>query len=454
MSAQINQTRRRPVSRPESLLRFAKAAFALGAALMTAAIVPANAETLKALHRFTDTGNSTQSHYALGNTPSSELLQASDGNFYGTTVYGGSGLCPNNATGGVLGCGTVFRMTPQGTVTALYSFPYDTTASTAANGAFPTAGLIQGADGYLYGVAQDGGLRGCNGALGCGTLFRISTAGAFKLLHRFCSGDGCPNTTEGGRPIAHLVQMPGGALCDTTAQGGIGNGGTVFCAATSGAVTTLYAFDYANGTDGNNPLAALLVGADGATLYGTTASRGANGGGTLFALKNGTMTTLYAFSTASGACNTPQGALIFGADGKLYGTTSSGGGGGGCIFSLSTDGTGFDVRYDFPLSSNAPGDPVAGLVLARDGMMYGTTLSGSLEQTYGLDSGIAYRFDPANGIFKALADFNGTVGAAPQASLIEGKDKFLYTTATLYAGSNKRGTDAGSVVRLYSALKK
>ncbi len=424
----------------------------LSAALIAGAVAPARGETLKPLHRFTDTGNSTKSHYALGNTPYSELLQASDGNFYGTTVYGGSGLCPNTSTGGVLGCGTVFRMTPQGKVTALYSFGYDTSTATAANGAFPTAGLIQGADGYLYGVAQDGGLRGCNGALGCGTMFRISTAGTFKLLHQFCNGDGCPNPSEGGRPMAHLVQMPSGALCDTTAQGGFENEGTVFCASTGGSVSTLHDFEYENGTDGYNPIAALLVGPDGETLYGTTASRGARGGGTLFAINSGVLKVVYAFSTASGACNTPQGALIFGTNGKLYGTTSSGGGGGGCVFSVKTDGTDFHVGYDFPVTSNAPGDPVAGLVLARDGMMYGTTLFGSIEQTYGLDSGVVYRFDPANDKFKALADFNGTVGAMPYAALIEGTDKYLYGTGSLYGGSNTLGTDAGSVVRLSTAL--
>ncbi len=431
--------------------RFSRAALALGAILTTASILPANAATLKAVHRFTDTGTSTQSHYALGNTPSSELLQASDGNFYGTTVYGGSGLCPNNSTGGVLGCGVVFRMTPQGVVTALYSFPYDKNTGTAPNGAFPTAGLIQGADGYLYGVAQDGGLRGCNGALGCGTMFRISTAGAFKLLHRFCYGDGCKNSSEGGRPMGHLVQMPNGALCDATAEGGVANDGSVFCATTSGNVSTLYAFD--NGSAGSDPIGALLVGSDGETLYGTTASGGTNGGGVVFAVKKNTLTVLYAFSNGSG-CFASQGALIFGADGKLYGTASSGGDGDGCIFSLGTDGTGYEVRYAFPLSSNSPGDPVAGLVLARDGMMYGTTLFGSVEQTFGLDSGVAYRFDPANGKFKALADFNGTVGAMPYAGLIEGADNYLYGAASLYGGSNARGTDGGTVVRVGAPLAK
>ena len=422
---------------------------------------PAGAAELHALHRFADTGNSTASHYALGATPYSELLQASDGNFYGTTVYGGSGLCPNNGTGGYLGCGTVFRMTPSGAVTRLYSFPYDTSTSTAPNGAFPTAGLIQGKDGYLYGVAQDGGLAGCNGALGCGTMFRISTAGVFTLLHQFCSGDVCANAGEGGRPLAHLVEKANGSLCGTASQGGFENEGTLFCASKSGSISTLYTFEYENGTDGYDPMGALLVGPDGTTLYGTTTFGGMNGGsaggGTVFALKGRKLTFLHDFdnyhSGAAGTYYQPMGALIFGADGKLYGTTIAGGA-GGCIFSLNTDGTGFTARNVFTQASNVPNSPAAGLVLARNGLMYGTTLFGSIEMGFDQDSGVAYSYNPANGKFKAVADFNGTVGATPRAALIEGADDHLYTTASAYGGSNTRGQDSGSVVRLMPALTK
>ena len=237
----------------------------------------------------------------------------------------------------------------------------------------------------------------------------------------------------------------------------------MFCASTGGAVNTLYVFHYENGTDGYDPVAALLVGPDGQTLYGTTVFGGVNGnsagGGTVFALKGSSMTVLHAFdndeSTAAGTYYYPMGALIFGANGRLYGTTEASGSGGGSIFSLATNGTAFTVNYDFNAnaSSNAPGFPVAGLVLARDGMMYGTTLFGSLEQTYGLDSGIAFRYDPANGNFAKLADFNGTVGASPYAALVEGTNNHLYGTASLYGGSNARGTDAGTVVCLLPALK-
>ena len=421
-----------------------------GSALILAMVLTfygmAKADSLKVLHRFADTGTS-RSHYALGANPYSELVQASDGNFYGTTFSGGGSLCPNGYAG-MSGCGTVFRMSPQGKVTTLYSFPYDTATSSAPNGAFPTAGLIQATDGYLYGVAQDGGVARCNGVLGCGTLFRISTSGAFTLLHQFCSGEGCPNSTEGGRPMAHLVQTPSGALCGTTAEGGYENEGTLFCAATSGNVNTLYDFQYENGTDGYGPVAALLVGADGETFYGTTPQKGANGGGVVFAFKNGVMTILQALST----CSEPTSALIFGAHGKLYGTATSGGGDGGCIFSLDTDGSGFTVNYSFDADSNAPGEPDAGLVLARDGMMYGTTHFGSIERGYGQDNGVLYRYNPVSGAFKALVDFTAPTGDYPRAALIEGADNYLYTTTPADGGSNKRGQDEGTVVRLSPAL--
>jgi uncharacterized repeat protein (TIGR03803 family) len=117
------------------------------AALALIAAVPAyGASSVRPVHRFASTGKGTQSQFALGATPVEELLQASDGNFYGTTTYGGSGVC-TNAGGTIIGCGTIFQMTPKGAVTVLYSFFYDTSTDTAPGGVFPTAGLIQGKDG-------------------------------------------------------------------------------------------------------------------------------------------------------------------------------------------------------------------------------------------------------------------------------------------------------------------
>jgi uncharacterized repeat protein (TIGR03803 family) len=429
-----------------SLLRHAHAGYALGVLLLAAPIASAGADTLQALHRFANTGSSTKSQYGLGANPYGALLQAADSNYYGTTVYGGSGLCPQLFTSGTQGCGTIFRMTPQRVVTVLYSFPYDTATGTAQNDAYPTAGLIEGKDGFLYGVAQEGSIPGCNGALGCGTLFRISTAGVFTLLHQFCNGDGCANPSEGGRPMAHLVQLPSTTLCGTTQQGGIANSGTLFCASTSGAVTTEYILD---GTKGYEPAAALLVGTDGTTLYGTAPFGGANGQGKVFAFKSGTVTTLHDFGSSTDTTINPERDLIFGANGKLYGATYGGSPAGG-IFSLNTDGTGFSSLNVFnPEVVGAGYESRSGLELARNGLMYGTTYTGGAD-----GDGCVYSLDPTHGTYKLLASFATSTGAAPVAALIEGSDNFLYGTTTLYGGNNARGPDQGSVIRLAPALKK
>ena len=426
----------------------------LAATLALIAAIPAHGAGIRPVHRFANTGTGTPSQFALGATPVAELLQASDGNFYGTTTYGGSGLCAN-AGGTIIGCGTIFRMTPKGAVKVLYSFVYDTDSGTAPGGVYPTAGLIQGADGYLYGVASDGGILGCNGSLGCGTLFRIATTGGYQLLHQFCNNQSCPGSIEGGLPKAHLIQLPNKSLCGTTAAGGSSNQGTVFCASTGGNVTTLHDFDRSNGSDGADPEGALLAGADG-TLYGTTIGGGAMSGGTAFAFKNNTLTTLHTFDSAEsstpGTYFMPMGALIFGADGKLYGTTYSGGT-AGCIYTMNTNGTGFSPKPVFYGSNPLAGFPVVGLMLARDGMMYGTTLEGS-SKADGNNGGTIYRFNPATSAYKGIASFIGTTGYAPRAAVIEATDNALWGTTSLHGEkSGDRSTDEGTVYRLLPPLQ-
>ncbi len=420
----------------------------------------ARAEAVKVLHRFADTGSSP-SQYAVGANPSAELVQASDGNFYGTTMFGGTGRCPNTSEGGYTGCGTIFRMTPAGKVTSIYSFPYDTATGIAPNGAFPNAGLIQGKDGYLYGVAQLGGSDAsyeCNGP-GCGTVFRISLTGVFTRLHRFCGGNsptGCTHV-EGGRPSGHLVQAADGLLYGTTQQGGIENRGTVFSMTTDGALRTLHFFQQTSSTDGFAPYAPLVVGPDGETLYGTTAFGGANGGGTVFSVKAGVLTVLHSFDSLTDgdadASFEPLAGLIFGADGKLYGTSGGGGGGGGTLYSLATDGSGFAVAYAFSGAGAFGGNgSFTALVLGSDGWMYGTELEGSLTCNCGSDGAI-FKFAPKTGVLKGVAAFTTDTGAQSLGALIEGKDGYLYGTTSLYGGSNERGQDTGTIVRLLPALK-
>jgi uncharacterized repeat protein (TIGR03803 family) len=397
-----------------------------------------------AVYPFTDTGPSTPSNYAHGNSPHAELLQASDGNFYGTTEYGGSGACPTFPRGGYTGCGTVFRINAKtGAQTVLFNFPWDSATSSAPDGAYPTAGLIQGKDGALYGLAADGGLAnggyGCNGAFGCGTLFRLSLTGAFTLLHQFCGDASCDPLTEGGQPLSHLVQTADGTLYGVTAEGGQFGEGALFSATTSGAVTTLHDFVYGAG-DGDDPIGALLVGHDGQTLYGTTAFGGAFNGGLVFSYGPAGYTIIHSFDNA--ISSTPIGALIYGADGLLYGTTASGSS-GGTLFSLNTTGGAYAVDVVF-----AGGEPYTGLLLGSDGMMYGTLLSGDVSE-----DGSTYSYNPTTKVMTAQVAFGTSTGAAPQGALIEGKDRYLYGTNTLYGGSNSRGVDAGTLYRIGPALK-
>ncbi|MDE3068003.1 MAG: hypothetical protein KGJ60_10700, partial [Verrucomicrobiota bacterium] len=190
-----------------------------------------------------------------GSYPNGDLVQGSDGAFYGTTMRGGSG-----ATNTVSGDGTVFRVTTNGELTMLVSF-------NGTNGASPRGGLVQCLDDAFYGTT----LRG--GAFDLGTVFRITTNGDLTTLLVFTGANGA-------HPVGSLIRGPDGAFYGTTASGGGGGWGTVFRITTNGVFTTVAAFDYATG---GGPLGTLLLGQDGA-LYGTSAVGGSHGGGSVFRL--------------------------------------------------------------------------------------------------------------------------------------------------------------------------
>lgn len=129
------------------------------------------------------------------------LMRGSDGNFYGSTAQGGDSNC-NYSSGP--GCGTIFRLTEDGVFTVLYTFSSWTT------GAGPS-GLLQGVDGNLYGVAS-------GGANGYGVVFRLSTKGQFTALYNFCSQSNC---SDGSYPTNDtLVQSADGTLYGGTEAGG------------------------------------------------------------------------------------------------------------------------------------------------------------------------------------------------------------------------------------------
>jgi uncharacterized repeat protein (TIGR03803 family) len=244
-------------------------------------------------------------HCATGAEPVAGLVQAANGDFYGTTEGGGANFE-----------GTVFEMTPAGELTTLYSF---CALKDCADGSQPYGDLIQATNGNFYGTTSGGGTGTACGDLGCGTVFEITPAGVLTTY----SFDG----TDGKFPMAGLVQATNGNFYGTTTEGGAYDDGTVFEMTPAGVLTTLHSFH--TDTDGGYPYAPLIQATDG-NFYGTTY------GGTVFKITAvGTLTTLYTFvGTADG--DHPQAGLLQATNGILYGTTTDGGPDDeGTVFSLS-----------------------------------------------------------------------------------------------------------------------
>ncbi len=297
-----------------------------------------------------------------GANPNAGLVQDTDGNFYGTT-FG-----DDNPTCGGPGCGTVFKITPGGTLTTLHSF---CALSSCLDGANPTAALVQGTDGKLYGTTSAFGkdLEG--------TVFKITTSGTFTTLHTFDGKDG--NSPYGG-----VIQGIDGNFYGTTGYGGKFGNGTVFKMTSTGTLTTLHHF---NGTDGANPYGGLVQFSlpYSGKFYGTTYAGGANGYGTIFEITpSGTLTTDYSFcsqpSCADGA-NPSAGLFAFFDSKHLFGTTSYGGANGdGALFQCPADSckTGYQTDYSFCSKTDcADGSfPLAALVDDTNANLYGTTSGG------------------------------------------------------------------------------
>jgi uncharacterized repeat protein (TIGR03803 family) len=241
----------------------------------------------------------SQSNCADGGNPTA-LVRATDGNFYGTTGTGGANCV---ATGG---CGTVFKITPEGTLTTLYSF---CSLSDCSDGYYP-GGLIQAIDGNFYGATGLGGTNCASPVAGCGTIFKITPRGVLTTLYSFCEQSGCPD----GNGAGTLIQATSGEFYGSTYSGGIANRycnsgcGTLFKITPTGTLTTLYSFD---ATDGSGP-SALLQASDG-NFYGITDYDGVGGGGTIYKLPpSGALSTLHSFcfhATCSEPGSSPLGLL-------------------------------------------------------------------------------------------------------------------------------------------------
>jgi uncharacterized repeat protein (TIGR03803 family) len=397
--------------------------------LWAAAAIATPAQTFTTLYSFNIAD--------IGAFPTGALLQGTDGNYYGTTTQGGTNACFGYT------CGTVFKITPEGTLTTLHSF-------NGTDGWWPAAALVQGSNGDFYGTTEYGGSGGDNCIIdeGCGTVFKITASGMLTSLHSF-------DATDGTRPVGGLVQGADGTFYGTTLNGGTYGYGTVFSVTASGTLTTLHSF---GGADGAAPYAGLVQAANG-MLYGTTAGGGAYNCGTVFSITpNGTLTTLHSFDGIDGS--EPYAGLSQAINGDLYGTTLEGGAntnvlcadygfiGCGTAFKITANGM-LTTLYSFcSLSNCADGSiPYAGLVQATDGNLYGTTSGGGANNNVGT----ALRLSPS-GALTTLYSFACPGTYEPFAALIQGTDGKLYGT-TPY-GSATTGYGYGSVFSLAVGLRK
>jgi uncharacterized repeat protein (TIGR03803 family) len=314
--------------------------------------------------------------------------------------------------GGESGLGTVFGMTSTGALTMLH-------ALTGSEGADLFGPLLLGRDGQLYGTTALGGPGDLDGK---GVVFRLSPGGSYVALH-FFSG------TDGAHPETGLTQGWDGTLYGTTTSGGEGGQGTVFAISPRGGFRTLHSF---SGSDGSMPLGELLVGHDG-SLYGTTVSGGPDNGGTVFRISpSGELSLVHTFGFDPPDGNSPRGALTLGNDGCLYGTTEFGGEYGyGAVFYRAPSGL-YTVLHSF--SQHEGTNPLAGLIQARDGMFYGTTSSGGAQNL-----GTVFVMTP-NGSVTVVHDFTGRAdGGAPVSALLQARDGHLYGTTPL-GGAGSVGT--------------
>jgi uncharacterized repeat protein (TIGR03803 family) len=314
------------------------------------------------------------------------LMQASNGNLYGTTRYLGA---HSN--------GTIFELTPAGKFTTLYSF---CAQPSCTDGFRPVGALIQATNGKLYGLTALGGSTNCSN--GCGTMFQITLAGQFTSLFSFCAKTNCMK--EGRNPEAGLAEAPNGNFYGTTSGGGGKQEGTIFTITPAGALTKLYNFySLPNGADGWGVETPLTLGDDG-NFYGTTTAGGVNGGGTVFKITPaGQFTSIYSFCSGS-SCATgsiPLVPVVLGSDGNFYGTTWAGGDANdGVAFQVTPTG-GYTELYSF-CSEAACQDgylPNGGIIQATNGAFYGTTeLGGDSKCGSGVELGCGTLYSISMGL--------------------------------------------------------
>lgn len=348
----------------------------------------------------------------IGTSPQAPLSLVADGTMWGVT-----------RTGGSRGLGTIFRVSPGGTLNHRSDF-------TLTNGATPMSRLVLASDGNYYGTTMLGGPSSQ------GQIIRVSPDGKHEVVLSFT---GTTGAAIGVTPLAGLTVGPDGALYGVT-QGSLGGPfyGSIFKVTTAGEFTSLVQFTGTTGSFlGAQPQHDLCLGSDG-NFYGVTPGGGANGSGTAFKMTpSGTFTTLRSFSTSTGSV--PSGGLVEGPDGNFYGGTTGGGSSGaGTLYRITSTGT-HAVVVNFNGSSAPFGYGLNGqMVVGGDGALYGASRSNTISPNLGT----IFRLTTA-GDFSTLARFTGTTGAVlgenPMGGLVSHPNGYLYGVTSL-GGLNNQGT--------------
>ena len=368
--------------------------------------------------------------------------------FDGTHAVGGGALVQgfdgSLYSVGALGAhlkGNVFRISPSGQVTSLYSF----CAQTNCPDGWAPNDLVLGPDGNFYGSTDFGGSvsqPACSsGSFGCGTVFKVTPAGRLTTLHTYCTQSGCP---DGTTPQSALVLGPDGNFYGTTSGGGTGGGGTVFKITPTGELTTLYSFVcdvHGVCADGQDLLSSVAFGRNG-NLFGAANYGGSYDSGTLFELTpSGNLNVLYNFNLDKNSSNGPHfNGFTLASDGNLYGTMASGGtclGGCGAILKVSESGR-LGLFHFFCREFDCPDgtQPFAPVIQGTDGNLYGSTfgLGGTLFQIT-LDGNLT--------TLHAFCAQSGCPDGTEPTALVQATNGVFYGTASQGGTSSNCGTNIG-----------
>jgi len=398
----------------------------------------AQGQTFTVLHTFTGGAD--------GAEPLAGLTGDAAGNFYGTTMVGGTGVGVCSASG----CGTVFKLARHGSswvLNPIYEF------TSVDNGPFnPEARVVFGPDGALYGTTVNGGA--CGGEW-CGTVFKLQPPASFcrsvmcpwtlTVLHRFSGGD------DGAFPYSEVAFDSSGAIYGTTSGDGdascmvirgVNGCGTVFKLTRNadGTWTNHTLYEFHGGSDGGRPVAGVVLDQAG-NVYGVTAFGGGGpcnydlGCGTVFELSPSgsgwVETTLHQFTGAADG-GAPYGGLMFDHAGNLYGTATEGGAGLGTVYELTSSQGGWNFGVIYTFTGTQASGPEATLIMDAGGNLYGTSASGGNNQGFGT----VYKLTSTAGgwTYSSLHDFD-----------LQGSDGgLLYGSVALDAGGNVFGvTGAG-----------